>query len=429
MSAAPDSTQARFGRSLLVDHQRVDTESQRAAMFARLTIAVLGAWLVLIITTVDREPNREAGPIWGDFPAFVAAGQAVADGADSAALYDPNLQRARQDLVIGSDSVFLPYAYPPQFAVAYVPFAKIPYRVSYLVNSALVFAALAVALALIRPMVPIVARYWWTSLAAATVFIPTTYALGAGQNVTISIMLLAWVWRSLRDDREATAGLAVALLMFKPQYAVPVLGLLIVGRHRRAVVAAVGGTSVIAGLNALMVGASWPADWLHAANRFVADDLDRWGLYRLAPLGFFRAILGSESVVANIAGGAVITGAAAALIWLWWDHRTPLDLLMAATACGLLLTSSHSAFYEAGLATLTVAVIVERDRSKAWLVPAMIAIGFSQYLSFDLGFSPLPPFIAALFIEAFMLAVNSRRPSQATEAAVSQVRAERDRIR
>jgi len=400
-----------------------DGESPRAAMLARLVVAVLGAWLVLTITTVDREPEREAGPIWGDFPAFVAAGHAVADGAGSAALYDPGLQRSRQDDVIGSDSVFMPYAYPPQFAIAYVPFTSIPYRVSYLVNSALMFAALAVALALIRPMVPILGRYRWTALAAATAFVPTTYALGAGQNVTVSIMLLAWVWRSLHDDREAGAGVAVALLMFKPQYAVPMLGLLIVGRHRRAVVLSLAGSAVVASINTVVVGVSWMTDWLGSANRFVSVDLDRWGLYRLAPLGFFRAVLGSESMLANVLGGAVIAGTAAALIWLWHDHRAPLDLLMAATATGLLLTSFHSAFYEAGLMTLTVAVMVERDRSKAWLVPAMIAVGFSQFLSFDLGYSPLPPFVAALFVTTFVDAVRARECTESPPSAPSRQRA------
>jgi len=238
--------------------------------------------------------------------------------------------------------------------------------------------------------------------------VPTTYALGAGQNVTVSLLLLAWVWRSLHDDREVGAGVAVALLMFKPQYAVPMLGLLLVGRHFRAVGAAITGTAVIAMINTLVVGTSWLPDWLTTANRFVSIDLDRWGLYRLAPLGFFRAVLGSESTLADVLGGAVIVGAAAALIWLWWDHRTPLDLLMAVTSAGLLLTSLHGAFYEAGLATLTVAVIVERDRSKAWLVSAMLAIGFSQYLAFDLGFSPLPPFVGALFVTALADALGAR---------------------
>lgn len=378
-------------------------------MYARLIIVALGAWLVLIITTVDREPQREAGPIWGDFPAFFAAGQSVAAGDGSVELYDPALQRARQDRVIGSDSVFMPYAYPPQFAIAYVPFTHVPYRVSYLVNSALMFAALAVALALMRPMVSIIDRYPWTTLAAATVFVPTTYALGAGQNVTISIMLIAWVWRSLNDDRETTAGVAVALLMFKPQYAVPLLGLLLVGRHYRAVGAALAGTALIGVVNTLLVGTSWLPDWLGTADRFVSVDLDRWGLYRLAPLGFFRAVLGAESLMADVLGGAVIAGTAAVLIWLWHDHRAPLDLVMSATAAGLLLTSLHSAFYEAGLVTLTVAVIVNRDPSRTWLVPAMLAVGFSQYLSFDLGWSPLPPFVAALFVTAVVQARQAAR--------------------
>ncbi len=386
----------------------LDTESPKAAMYARLIIVVLGAWLVLIITTVDREPQREAGPIWGDFPAFYAAGQSVAAGNGSAELYDPVLQRARQDRVIGSDSVFMPYAYPPQFAIAYVPFTHVPYRVSYLLNSALVFAALAVALALMRPMVSVIDRYPWITLAAATVFVPTTYALGAGQNVTISIMLIAWVWRSLHDDREAAASVAVAVLMFKPQYAVPLLGLLFVGRHFRAVGAALAGTAFIGVVNTLVVGTSWLPDWLGTANRFVSVDLDRWGLYRLAPLGFFRAVLGADAAAADVLGFAVIAAASIVLAWLWFDHRAPLDLLMSATAAGLLLTSLHSAFYEAGLVTLTVAVIVNRDQSKAWLVPLTIAIGFTQFASFDLGFSPLPPFVAALFVIAVLQAQRGR---------------------
>ena len=58
----------------------------------------------------------------------------MADGAGDQ-LYTLSKQREYQSALLeGGSGTVIPFIYPPQFALVYVPFSKLPYRVAYAVG-------------------------------------------------------------------------------------------------------------------------------------------------------------------------------------------------------------------------------------------------------------------------------------------------------
>jgi len=365
-------------------------------------LAVLAAAFVIVVATGDGS-STVGGRVGGDFPAFYSAGALVADGhVDD--LYDPAAQASQQTELLGSEDGFLAFAYAPHVALAYAPLSLLGYRFAYVIHTALMLGALVVALSLMRPMIGVVDRWFALSIAAAVGFYPIFMAVGGGQNTAVSLLLLVAVWRSLRDGHDARAGLAVALLMFRPQYALPLLGLLLLGRHLRAVGWAVLGLATTWTVDAIVMGPTWVSDWLRSVGPFVSKDADVNGHNAVAIVGFLQAVMGTDSTVAVLLGTLGSLAVAATLAWAWHSAAGDLDRLMAVTAVGLVLLSPHTMFYDAGLMVITLAVLVDVAPMKRWpLFAAVAAIALLQPASTTVGFSPFAPVVAIVF----MIAVRS----------------------
>jgi len=340
------------------------------------------------------------GRVGGDFPAFYSAGGLVADGnIDN--LYDPTAQAAEQAKLLGGEDGFLAFAYAPHVALAYAPLSLVGYRLAYVLHTGLMVGALVLALGLIRPMVGVVDRWFALTVASTIGFYPVFMAVGGGQNTALSLLLLVVVWRSLRDGRDATAGIAVALLMFRPQYAVPLLGLLFVGRHMKAVGWAVAGTAATWMTDAILLGPAWLSEWLHSVGPFVSLDADVNGHNAVSIVGFTQATLGSDSAIAVVFGTLGSIAVAITLARVWRSPSVGLDRQMALTAVGLVLLSPHTMFYDAGLIVITMAVLVDAAPLRRWpLVAAVSASSLLQVSSTSLGFSPFAPVVAVVFLIA-----------------------------
>lgn len=367
-------------RGAICQVSRPSDVASRAARIRLNVLSIVAVMLIglVIVTTASAAGTDDHAAPGGDFPAFYAAGSIVLDGQGSASLYDVEVQQSYEAPLIGSASRFLPYSYPANFAVFYAPFAMLPYRYAAGLNSLLLFMALIAAVLLVRPMVPLVNEWIGVVSMVALVFTPLTASLVMGQNVALTLVLFAWIWRSLYDDNEFAAGTAVALMMFRPQYGLPVLGLLLVGRHYRAVLAAGVGMAVTWIVTSAVVGSSWVADWLAFAHQFVSSDGGDRAVFLVSPLGFLRSALGEESSVAVVLGMAASLAAAVGMVWLWNKRSVPLDMLMSTTALGIVLTSPHSGGFAPSVILVWVAVTVSRERSRWWVAPLVLLIGFFE---------------------------------------------------
>jgi len=346
---------------------------RRINAYCLVTTVLIGVIVVLSASVSGTGQEISTG---GDFPSFYAAGSIVADGLDSGSLYDSGVQADYEQPLIGPDATFLPFSYPAQFAVAYAPLSMLPYRISAGLGSALMVLAVIAAVFLVRPMVPVIDEWVGVAAMVAVGFFPLTWSLVIGQNVALTLVLFAWVWRSLHHGDEVAAGVAVALMMFRPQYGIPLLGLLLVGRHFRAVGAAAAAMTAIWSATSLVVGWAWVGDWAGFAAGFVAGDGADRSVYLVSSLGFLRAVFGEDSSMAIVFGVAVSISAAAALALMWNARAVPLDLLMASTAAGVVLISPHSGGFAPSLLLIWLAVAVDRDRSLRSLVPLALVLGY-----------------------------------------------------
>lgn len=373
----------------------------RLMTYPRLFLAVV-AVAFLIVVASGRGSTTVGGRVGGDYPAFYSAGSLVADGRVDD-LFSPVAQSAEQVDLLGSSEGFFAFAYAPHVAVVYAPLSLLPYRVSYVVHTALMLTALVAALALIRPMVGILDRRFTLVVALAIGFYPMFMAIGGGQNTAVTVLLLSWIWRSLEDDHEANAGIAVALLIFRPQYAIPMIGLLLVSRHLRAVGFALAGVGITWVLNALILGPGWIFDWLDQVGPFLATDAEVNGHNAVGLVGFLQALLGTDSAVALAIGAVASVCLAVGLAFLWGRRRTDLAVLMAITSAGIILISPHTMFYDAGLVVLTLIVAVDRRGSHWLLVPITILAALAHAGSSTLGFSPFAPVVLAIFVYSLSL--------------------------
>lgn len=383
-----------------------DPSTWRLNWYPRLLLGALGLALLIIVATGDGSATA-GGRVGGDYPAFYGAGSIVLDG-DLDRLYDPAVQNDAQVDLLGDETGYLAFAYPPHVAVAYTPLAALPYRISYLVHTALMTGAVLAALALIRPMLGVVDRWYWVTAAAALSVFPVFRAVGAGQNTALTLLLIAVVWRALSDDRELIAGVAAGLLLFRPQYAIPIIGLLFIGGNRRAVAAAV---SVAVGTwlaNAALLGPGWFSGWLDEVGSFIETDAEVNAHNSVSWLGFGRAVLGPDAGTA--VGGLLAIATAGVLVAMWWrSDRFDLVTRIAATTVGVVLMSPHAMFYDAGLLVIPVLVAIDRGWLGVRAAAAFWALALGHLVAGELGATPLAILVGAGFM--IVLANSLTAPS------------------
>lgn len=158
-----------------------------------------------------------AGPKSVDFAVYYLAGATLV--ADQPDIYQqellPGLASAR-----GVPEYAPPYVYPPAFAAALRPLARLPYALAQDLWLALSVACLGLAVWLLVRLAGLPARWPWLLAGAATValFPPVHVALRLGQVSPLLLLLCAGsVYFALQPDRPhgdrsaAAAGISVAL--------------------------------------------------------------------------------------------------------------------------------------------------------------------------------------------------------------------------
>jgi hypothetical protein len=199
-----------------------------------------------------------------DWPAFAAAG-ATAGTPD---LVDPARHVAWQ-LAHGLPGAV--FAYPPGTAWLFAPVASWPLGLGWLVNG-IVMLACAIGAGVVLGRVFGVTD--GAGALATLAFAPVTASIVLGQNGSLGLLLAAIaIWALSRDD-DIVAGVATGLLLYKPTYGIPLLGLLVLrGRWRgvgaAAVVAAIW---YLAGVAAAAGDWAWPTSWADALQGYLADD-------------------------------------------------------------------------------------------------------------------------------------------------------------
>jgi alpha-1,2-mannosyltransferase len=379
--------------------------TRRLTLYPQLLLLTLAVAFVFVVLSGDGS-STASGRVGGDYPAFHAAGTLVNDGRVDE-LYDPAAQAEVQDALLGGEDGYLAFAYAPHVAAVYSPLAELPYRTSYVAHTLLMVAALTLGLHLLRPIISVVDRRFSLVLAAIVTSYPMFVAIGGGQNTALTFLLLAAIWRALADDREEMAGIAAAILLFRPQYAIPVIGLLLLGRHHRAVAVAAVGAGATFLANAAILGWSWISTWTEQVGPFLETDAEVNAANSVSTVGFLQALLGTDSPVVLIVGGLATLGVISVLAWLWWTASADLAIRMAVTATGIVVLSPHAMFYDAGLVALTVLVLVDRELVSWRAGAAVWALGLLHLGKGLVDATPFAIVVIGLFAVAARVALRA----------------------
>lgn len=396
------------------DRPRTELEL-RVARFARAILLALG--LAVVMASIAGAGLEGEGTqddrLGGDFPAFYGAGGIVWSG-DIDQLYDPVRQRTEQT-ELGLDG-YLAFAYPPHVAAAYAPLSTLDFQVAYALHTLFMAAAFVGAVLVLSKPVPILGRWRWPLLAAGFTFYPLFTAVGGGQNAALTMFVFAVVWRGLHDDRPAVVGIAAGLLLYRPQYAIPLICLLLLSRQGRAVAWAVAVGVLTWACTAAVLGAGWVTTWFDEVVPFVERDAEVNASNSISILGFLQASWGADARPAVVIGALGAALVIIAMMWLWADPaQFSIAERMGALAIGVTLISPHTMFYDASLLLIAGVAMLHRagggfgqfDHATSLKVAALVWVGSLLHVLGDgIGATPLALVVFSCFVAFFYQVAN-----------------------
>ncbi|NIL95819.1 MAG: DUF2029 domain-containing protein [Planctomycetales bacterium] len=330
--------------------------------------AALGTLTVCFLLILVASPDLitpQGVPLGGDYLVFYGVGSLVGAGNYASVFEVSAVNQAQKDALNKPDlNHFHAWVYPPYTALPLALLARLPYLPSFLLFTALMAVCSWYAVALIGRISPFIAHNRGPVFAATLSFYPLFRAVAGGQNTALSLLLICGATAMAVQRRDGLAGVCLGLLMFKPHFALPLIGLALLARRGKIVAVSIS-VAVACGLAAVpFFGWEWPRRWLISVVRYRQLEGDVNGPNLVSLLGVSEQLLGSGNTLAWAA--AALTGIPLILwlCWLFWS-KVARDQLVAESwavaAAALVLLSPHSQFYELGLLALPMMLLAARQ--------------------------------------------------------------------
>lgn len=226
-----------------------------AGAVTALLFAIFDVYQWVLAYAADRFHN--------DFTFYFAAARiGLAHGWGS--IYDLGLQQAELNALGSGITVaeLARYISPPPVAWLALPLTALPFPVAYWVWSALLVIALAAISQLAGPGE---GRIRWIFFAAAIGWLPVIYSLQLGQPAMFVALGVAASYVLIRD-RPAWAGVALGVLVLKPQLAFLVPLALLAARRDRAFAGSAAALAVLGIASAIALGSSGISEYMARLN-------------------------------------------------------------------------------------------------------------------------------------------------------------------
>jgi glycosyl transferase family 87 len=272
---------------------RAEGDGGQVLVGRRLAVWAVGLALIGLAPVLGAFTNG-----FHDWPAFWSAGATVG----TPDLVDPVRHLAWQR---DHDVPQAFFAYPPGTAWWFAPVSILPLGIGFIVNGLVMLVLAARAGIVLGRTIGLDDR---VAALATLAFAPVTASVVLGQNGPLGLLLVAIAIAGLVADRRVVTGVAIGLLLYKPTYAAPLLGLLVLRRRWTELgIAAV----VAAGWFAVSAVAAddwaWPGPWLDGLRGYLADDfagnadkaVSLPGLIARLPVPGWVAILAGVGLVAT----------------------------------------------------------------------------------------------------------------------------------
>jgi hypothetical protein len=189
-----------------------------------------------------------------DFSSLYTSGGMIVEG-HRALLFDNVAQAEFQHRVLGMHTM-LPMYHLAYESLLFVPLALLPFRVALWFWRILSLAMLVVSTRQLADAFNIVRSHaLWLALA----FTPVAVAIAQGQDSILLLLLLSSSLVCMNKGRERSAGLFIALALFKPHLILPIAALLVWRRGQGFLQGFLGGLAAVLFVNTCTTGiGGWP---------------------------------------------------------------------------------------------------------------------------------------------------------------------------
>jgi hypothetical protein len=323
-----------------------------------LGLIVWGAYVVNIATfgLTDREGQLKGA----DFLHFYVLGN-IARMHDGGMLYDAHQQATLATQLIHQvpRETYLP-VYGPQYSLLFLPLATLPYgwaAAVWMLGSALVYIACC---GLMLKACPRLKDDRGTVFLLAASFPGFFYLVASGQNAAIALIAFTAAFFCFRGKQPLLAGMALGLLMYKPQFGVMAAVVFVLTLEWKVIAGALitGGGQIAAG--ALYYGKptldAYFGRIVHVNENASALEphLDR--LHGL--MAFWQMLLPWHGVVLALYAATALV-VIAITVWCW-RSKAPIELRYAVFLLGSALVNPHLTDYD--LVTVVPAFLLIGDR-------------------------------------------------------------------
>lgn len=368
-------------------------------------VAALAGLCVAVLFTVltARDGAIVTGRLGGDFPAFYAAGKMVTQG-ESHSIYDPERILSEQQLIIPTGG-YLPFVNPPHFAYFYALFGAMPYNFAFLLHYCFLVFLLAYIVKSFISLEYIDSLMFYFALISCLAFYPILRSVLGGQNSVLSLFLLFMVWKFADSGREWMAGLCLGLLLYKPQFAIPFIGLFFLAGYWRVAVSGVL-SGIILAFGTIYFLKHNLLEWLTFAFAFSERDAIVNKFNSVSLSGFVEAFSGGAgSASLSLAGiGAILVVISISALWYQGKRKRRLNELMAAACPAVLLIPQHVMYYDLSICVLSVLLLMRDEAVRSKISPILWISGFMQMFSQSFGFSPLFLVVLGMYLYFLRLA-------------------------
>ncbi|HUC29828.1 MAG TPA: glycosyltransferase family 87 protein [Candidatus Acidoferrum sp.] len=174
----------------------------------------------------DRSGNLK----FQDFlPVYVSSGMIAQHR--TAELYSPRaIAEAEQRIIPQSTSVQLPNLYGPQVALLFVPLSRLPFLPAGLIWVQISLLMYGICIYLVLKACPRLTAYSRIVAIAAVGFPPLFHVFVRGQTSALVLACFTGALYGFRSDRPWLGGIALGLLMVKPQFLIAIPLILLLSR-------------------------------------------------------------------------------------------------------------------------------------------------------------------------------------------------------
>jgi hypothetical protein len=338
------------------------------ARLRRLAFALLATILVAIVITYFTDTENKSLLKRGDFPGFYVLSE-IKNAGLMERLYDPELQRSIENKIWpGFQGSFYMSAYPAFTATLLYPLSFFNAQIAQIIFSGFMLICFFLSIHIISKLNATIKENFFPNAVFALCFAPVFYSLFGAQNTALSMLLYSAIIYFLKKETkisDLSAGICAGLWLFKPQFALFMIAMMIVSRLWFSLIGAACVAALFQAIAAVDCGFFWFIDWIKTLQIFSDQNFISNAPQIVSISGTLRAF--SSNPALNIVSACITVLITVALfLKVWKVKRTEFPKLFLLFGPLLVLISPQTLFYDLGIALASYLAILDFNKDSTY---------------------------------------------------------------